>query len=273
MNTVDYTGRTFGRVTVVGVTGTMVHSDKVYWNCICECGKSFVKASLYLLRRERNPDLAATSQCRNCSVRQRTERVQYGKDPYQLIGRTIRGWKIIAMELNGYMTCECVVCGSSQGLATQNIARKNVSLPCEICDEKRGIDGIISSTVYDHAEIAKFIGPLVYVIRKSNEYLYIGSSNYGLTRLFDTSHKHFNLLCEDSSSIEVYYCKSYAEAAALERHLISILNPVNNISTGYGSTRKIRDNRRCGTLTKYQYGCRCIACQSAAAKNRATRYA
>lgn len=70
------------------------------------------------------------------------------------------------------------------------------------------------------------VSPLVYCWKRNNQYLYIGMSSRGVTRLFD-KHERINKV-EDEDKFEIIICDSIQEAIELEKKLIQTFKPIYN---------------------------------------------
>lgn len=75
--------------------------------------------------------------------------------------------------------------------------------------------------------VATIVGPLVYVWRREGAVLYVGMSVKGLRRPLDPSHKTVHL--EGGDSLQLWPCKTAADAVSLERRLIAELLPALNV--------------------------------------------
>ena len=76
-------------------------------------------------------------------------------------------------------------------------------------------------------------GPCVYLFLKENEPLYIGMSEYGLSRVFSTHHnKYFSEVLSEYDEVLIYQVKDAKAARDTEALMISSLRPRANIRGG-----------------------------------------
>jgi excinuclease UvrABC nuclease subunit len=101
----------------------------------------------------------------------------------------------------------------------------------------------------------QYLRSVVYVWKRGDEYLYIGSSKRGFARMLSDSHRVIDARnIHDDDDVEVYYFDSVDEARKTERDWIHSCHPrynsVSGRSNAYEHTRV--DGLRQAELPSYQ---------------------
>ena len=94
------------------------------------------------------------------------------------------------------------------------------------------MDYVHMTITYRKEELRSLLGPMVYMIRRGEEYLYIGATTRGLRRVF--SHE-WTLI--ESSEIVLETCADWKQARALEARLIREHQPRYNKAGRAGRPR------------------------------------
>lgn len=83
---------------------------------------------------------------------------------------------------------------------------------------------ILSGLIYKYLR-----GPIIYIWKRNEQYLYIGKSSEGIYRTFDRRHHAIGATQpNDDDQFEFIICDSKEEAIDLERRLIYSFKPVYN---------------------------------------------
>lgn len=87
------------------------------------------------------------------------------------------------------------------------------------------------------SELADHLGPLVYVLMREDEILYIGMSGSGVGRAFSSGHHAIGDTIRTTDTLKFIFCDSLVEAELLEAELLLRHRPPLN-KTFYGLVRK-----------------------------------
>lgn len=81
--------------------------------------------------------------------------------------------------------------------------------------------------VWSSEHIQSFYGPMVYVVMKDSEAVYVGSTKNGIVRL--SNHDHRDVI-GNATRILFYSCPDYHDAKRLESQLIRQYRPLFNVN-------------------------------------------
>lgn len=219
---IDLTGKVFGAWTVK--ERAVPPTDKcnnARWVCICSCGFMRVLPSRHLT------DSRQMKGCHRCGVR-----LICGTSN-DLTGKVIGGWTVISRagtrgtqkNRKSVWRCKCYI-GHEQQLTSADLRS---SASCRSCDGKDTPVGSNGTVYLSPSDVARLYSPMVYMWRLASEWLYIGSTALGLSRVFDARHESSHESRKLGAELHLITCKTAVEAQALEQDLIYALKPRYNI--------------------------------------------
>lgn len=77
-------------------------------------------------------------------------------------------------------------------------------------------------------DLSLWLGPMVYMLKKDDEYLYIGATEVGLRRIFGPAHAAVMESLDLGADLFVIPCQDWREALKLEHRLIREHKPSLN---------------------------------------------
>lgn len=214
----DLTNKKCGLWTVLSrATPPVDGCNNALWNVRCVCGTTKTLPSRHLT------DSRAAKGCHKCGVRLRDGAAN------KLTGRVLGSWTVLervgtcGTGKNRKSTWRCS-CPSehTQVLSSTDLKLQARCRSCAGLDTPTGGNGALVLTA---AEVAKLYSPLVYMWRLDMEWLYIGSSAYGVARVFDSNHTSSHAARLAGAELHLILCASHMEAQDLEKDLIHDLKP------------------------------------------------